>query len=591
MAGNALTPIVSREEYRALYLDNLKAESRMNAFNLQANIDWASTGDTEQEAALSATLQAMSSTQIDAEAQQYLKNLVQAKDIPYVLGRLTPDMKKFLILRYANIVGQLARLNIPRPANGIFFLEVFQSLYQPIRAEDTAATTASIATQTAEAALQEGVDQEQRQSQIGAQGTTLQTPNISPDPSSMVGSQFSSLGLNRLFQPGSANTTIASQQGSRVTGPDFDALSEISAGDESRPGFANVVYDTLDATLELARQYGLNALPRLPGYAEGLSPIVSAARSVAGSGADDDQVVRVISEAIDDLATEGVAAVQPSIVNAVADILETRTLYEANAFQGMEVRFLAQGEATPEGTIARGAAFTPDESVRSSQIGSMERERRRLDRLGLTPQAFDIYTVDSLPSGFSQAGRGMRGGRLLRKTKGSARKACRGAGVALREGPKEASHGWQRFGKYMLARSDLDHGDLCHIRYQSGQPIQRMPQKIVGKGVKAVLSSIADGKHPKYEDVEKLGEDEREYVRGILKSASIDPSSVPEPKKDNKEQLKHKFEKMKGEIVAGNDNPKLVKEFKHTLLQMKQTKMLPAGQVNEILLELATLGH
>jgi hypothetical protein len=176
-----------------------------------------------------------------------------------------------------------------------------------------------------------------------------------------------------------------------------------------------------------------------------------------------------------------------------------------------------------------------------------------------------------------------------RKSK-SQRKYLVGAGM-MREGPEEASHGWQQFGKYMLARNDLDHGDLCHIRYQSGQKIKKMPNRVVGSGVKAVLSSIADGKHPKFDDVEKLADDEKEYIRGLLKSASIDPSSVPEAKKDNKEKLKHQFEKMKGEIVAGNDNPQLIKEFKLALLQMKQNKMLPTGQVNEILLELATLGH
>jgi hypothetical protein len=176
-----------------------------------------------------------------------------------------------------------------------------------------------------------------------------------------------------------------------------------------------------------------------------------------------------------------------------------------------------------------------------------------------------------------------------RKSK-SQRKYLVGAGM-MREGPVEASHGWQQFGKYMLARNDLDHGDLCHIRYQSGQKIKKMPNRVVGAGVKAVLSSIADGKHPKYEDVEKLADDEKEYIRGLLKSASIDPSSVPEAKKDDKEKLKHQFEKMKGEIVAGNDNPQMIKEFKLALLKMKQNKMLPTGQVNEILLELATLGH
>lgn len=504
MAGNDLTPLLSREEYRSLYLDSLRQQSRMNAYNLQANIDWAQTGDTEQEAALAATLQGMSKSAIDAEAKQYLTSLVSANDLPYVLARMTIDMKKFLILKYANVVGQLSRMNIPRPTSGITFLEVFMSLYQPIKPEDRAASVAQVAARVAEAPLSISAIEAASQMQT-PHSTALQTPDVGPliDLSDMEPSTFSKRA--DFTSPFESDTTFSNQYGSFITPIKSDSPNRMSLtpGTSFRSSLDTTIPDFLDSPYQEIQQ----------AVDQGLVNVKRGGKKVGQRGAQ---------------------------------------LFLDSAFSDPDATFL-------------------DLNASGRVEGLLASPKKQIGRRG------PGFTK---PRGSSGSGR---------KTK-SQRKYLVGAGI-MREGPVEASHGWQQFGKYMLARNDLDHGDLCHIRYQSGQKIKKMPNRVVGAGVKAVLSSIADGKHPKFEDVEKLEDDEKDYIRGLLKSASIDPSSVPEAKKDDKEKMKHQFEKMKGEIVAGNDNPKLVKEFKLTLLKMKQNKMLPAGQVNEILLELATLGH
>ncbi len=502
MAGNDLTPLLSREEYRSLYLDSLRQQSRMNAFNLQANIDWAQTGDTEQEAALAATLQGMSTAAIDAEAKQYLTSLVRANDLPYVLARMTVDMKKFLILKYANVVGQLSRMNIPRPTSGITFLEVFMSLYQPIKPEDRAASVAQVARQVAEAPLSVSAIESASQMQ-SPHSTALQTPEVS-DLINLSDMEPSTFSKTADFQtPSKGDTTFSNQYGSFISPIAKNDMSRMSLtpGSSFRSSRATTVPDFLNSPFKDIQE-----------------------------------------------------AVEKGFVNVRKKGQRGAQLFMDSSFQDPDMSIDLGASGPVRGLVS------PDKN-RPGQIGSRDAARFKQPRSG---------------------GRG-------RKSK-SQRKYLVGAGM-MKEGPVEASHGWQQFGKYMLARNDLDHGDLCHIRYQSGQKIKKMPNRVVGAGVKAVLSSIADGKHPKYEDVEKLEDDEKEYIRGLLKSASIDPTSVPEAKKDDKEKLKHQFEKMKGEIVAGNDNPQLIKEFKLALLKMKQNKMLPTGQVNEILLELATLGH
>ena len=51
------------------------------------------------------------------------------------------------------------------------------------------------------------------------------------------------------------------------------------------------------------------------------------------------------------------------------------------------------------------------------------------------------------------------------------------------------------------------------------------------------------------------------------------------------------FTKLRGEIVAGNTNQELVKQFKQLLFKMKTEGSLPGSQVNRVLLDLLSLGH
>jgi hypothetical protein len=47
---------------------------------------------------------------------------------------------------------------------------------------------------------------------------------------------------------------------------------------------------------------------------------------------------------------------------------------------------------------------------------------------------------------------------------------------------------------------------------------------------------------------------------------------------------------LRGEILAGNDSPELIKEFKSLLLKMSNSGQLPVAQVYRILGDLLALG-
>jgi hypothetical protein len=67
-------------------------------------------------------------------------------------------------------------------------------------------------------------------------------------------------------------------------------------------------------------------------------------------------------------------------------------------------------------------------------------------------------------------------------------------------------------------------------------------------------------------------------------------AQIPSPDKDAETKDMEDFEKMRGQILAGNDNKDLLKKFKLTLLKFAKDGRIPRREVNEILIEMASLG-
>lgn len=147
------------------------------------------------------------------------------------------------------------------------------------------------------------------------------------------------------------------------------------------------------------------------------------------------------------------------------------------------------------------------------------------------------------------------------------------------------------FGKHMLDVHDLDNNGTVSIRYEGGKLVRGIPRKAVGGSVAGALKAITKGKNPSAKDVDAMTEEERNYLNLISSKSGIKDLQVPSKDKTSEEKLMHKFETMKGEIIAGNDNKDLIKEFKLMLIQLKQKHKISASDANEVLLDLASLGY
>lgn len=147
------------------------------------------------------------------------------------------------------------------------------------------------------------------------------------------------------------------------------------------------------------------------------------------------------------------------------------------------------------------------------------------------------------------------------------------------------------FGINEINQKQLDKG-IVKIRRTTKSNFMDMPSRRVSKNLQNILKTIVGGGIPKYEELGKLDEDEKNYLHKLISKSSLeDRLSVPTPSKDQEEKDIHNFEIMKGQILSGNDSQELVKKFKLLTRKLSKMGLLPKSDVEDIIDTLTDLGY
>ena len=146
------------------------------------------------------------------------------------------------------------------------------------------------------------------------------------------------------------------------------------------------------------------------------------------------------------------------------------------------------------------------------------------------------------------------------------------------------------FGKYILNKNKLD-SDLVYFKHTKGYGVKGFPMSKVSSKLGSILRTIIGGGVPKFEELNGLTDQEKEYLHKVASKAGIiDKLSIPTPSKDKMEQDIHQFEVMKGELLSGNDSPELIKKFKLLLLRLSKSGQIPKREATELMEDLIQLG-
>lgn len=147
------------------------------------------------------------------------------------------------------------------------------------------------------------------------------------------------------------------------------------------------------------------------------------------------------------------------------------------------------------------------------------------------------------------------------------------------------------FGRFVINKKRLGEG-IISIRTPCGACLNDIRSERVSPNILSVVRTILGGGNPTFEDIEKMNDDERNYIHRLASRAELtDRLSIPAPDKKKDDQDINQFEIMKGQIMAGNDSHKLHKDFKLLVMKLMDKKLLPKRQATDILFKMATLGY
>ena len=148
-----------------------------------------------------------------------------------------------------------------------------------------------------------------------------------------------------------------------------------------------------------------------------------------------------------------------------------------------------------------------------------------------------------------------------------------------------------QIGKHLINKHRLD-DNIVAIKRNGGSVIPSLPSQRVSMHVGNIIRKLLNGKTPEYDDYNELNNDDKLILDKIAKETQIkDRLQLPKPNKGDQDKDINQFEILKGEILAGNDNPDIVKKFKTMILKLSHNNLLPKGQAKDLLMDLINLGH
>jgi len=148
------------------------------------------------------------------------------------------------------------------------------------------------------------------------------------------------------------------------------------------------------------------------------------------------------------------------------------------------------------------------------------------------------------------------------------------------------------FGRYVINRHKLN-DNILMLKHMKGGSVSTIPTTHISDSLSKTIQQFIESQlPPTYDMISHLSNDDKELLHKIAKICHIlDKLNIPTPNLDKDQQDNHRFEVLKGEINAGNDNKEMIKEFKLLLLKFIHKNKLPRRQAQEILIDLVALGY
>jgi hypothetical protein len=158
-----------------------------------------------------------------------------------------------------------------------------------------------------------------------------------------------------------------------------------------------------------------------------------------------------------------------------------------------------------------------------------------------------------------------------------------GKGLAVKETPS-----YREYGKYAIHIPQLEQHDILNVKYKSlGQVPKFKPIPVSDIFRDFILDLLENGK-PNSRVYSQISPEERKYFEEMSIGAGVwNGLGLKRTTTSTDEEEAKRFELLKGELMAGNDNPKIVSELRRLVVKMMSDGRIRKSQGVDLLMELS----
>lgn len=177
-------------------------------------------------------------------------------------------------------------------------------------------------------------------------------------------------------------------------------------------------------------------------------------------------------------------------------------------------------------------------------------------------------------------------------------RGIKGRGISNRvEGRLQGTHepksvySFAPFGRYVINTNKLQKNVLT-INTKTGKSVPKLKSKLISKDLANIFKIILRGETPDNELTMKLNKEEADLLyHSLNESHLLGKHNITTDTLSKTEQELHRFNVLRGQILAGQNNEKVLREFKSLLLKYVNSQQIPRGEAYEILQEMLVLGY
>jgi hypothetical protein len=160
-----------------------------------------------------------------------------------------------------------------------------------------------------------------------------------------------------------------------------------------------------------------------------------------------------------------------------------------------------------------------------------------------------------------------------------------GKGISVEEEPR-----YKTFGKYVIHNNQLLNDGILNVKYPSLGPVPSIKPAKISESYKDFVIDVIENGRPNERLFKNLTQNEKEHFEKISRGAGLlgkFKNSVNIEVDDKKDV--ERFNVLKGEFDAGNNNEKMVKELRTLTVKFINNNKIKRGEGMDLLLELSKI--